>query len=163
VNETRNFRDRVQGELEHMAAARIDVFDRNYRPLAGTNPPKFKVRWGDEFTRRCQRMLEESLERARGAVFAVAVNSDSYLSAHNTRFSKPLTGDPERDLVGNRTCRKFERPPEVRAARNAEPMLLQTYLRDTGEVLCDHAMPILVNDSHWRNVRIGATDRKRVE
>ena len=156
VNETRTFRDRVQGELEQMAAARIDVFDRNYRPVAGTNPAKFKVSWGDEFTRRCQRILDESLERARGAVFAVAVNTDSYLSAHNTRFSKPLTGDPEKDLVGNRTCRKFERPPEVRAARNAEPMLLQTYLRDTGEVLCDIAMPILVNGRHWGNVRIGA-------
>ena len=156
VNETRNFRDRVQGELEQMAAARIDVFDRNYRPVAGTNPPKFKVSWGDEFTRRCQRVLDESLERARGAVFAVAVNTDSYLSAHNTRFSKPLTGDPEKDLVGNRSCRKFERPPEVRAARNAEPMLLQTYLRDTGEVLCDIAMPIMVGGRHWGNVRIGA-------
>ena len=156
VNETRTFRDRVQGELEHMAAARIDVFDRNYRPVAGTNPAKFKVSWGDEFTRRCQRILDESLERARGAVFAVAVNTDSYLSAHNTRFSKPLTGDPEKDLVGNRTCRKFERPPEVRAARNAEPMLLQTYVRDPGEVLCDIAMPIMVGGRHWGNVRIGA-------
>ncbi len=156
VNETRSFRDRVQGELEQMAAARVDVFDRNYRPMPGTNPPKFKVSWGDEFTRRCQRILDESLERARGAVFAVAVNTDSYLSAHNTRFSKPLTGDPEKDLVGNRSCRKFERPPELRAARNAEPMLLQTYLRDTGEVLCDIAMPIMVGGRQWGNVRIGA-------
>ena len=156
VNETRSFRDRVQAELEQMAAARIDVFDRNYRPVPGTNPPKFKVGWGDEFTRRCQRILDESLEAARGAVFAVAVNTDSYLSAHNTRFSKPLTGDPAKDLLGNRTCRKFERPPELRAARNTEPMLLQTYLRDTGEVLCDIAMPVVVNGRHWGNVRIGA-------
>jgi methyl-accepting chemotaxis protein len=156
VNETRRFRDGIQAELEQMAAARIDVFDRSYRPMPGTNPPKFKVSWGDEFTRRCQRVLDDSLERASGATFAVAVNTDSYLSAHNTRFSKPLTGDPEKDLVGNRTCRKFERPPELRAARNTEPMLLQTYLRDTGEVLCDIAMPIMVNGRHWGNVRIGA-------
>ncbi len=156
VNETRAFRDSVQAELCAMAEARIDVFDRNYRPISGTNPPKFKVVWGEEFARRCQRILDNTLERARGAVFAVAVNTDSYLSAHNTRFSKPLTGDPEKDLVGNRTCRKFERPPELRAARNAEPMLLQTYLRDTGEVLCDIAMPISVNGRHWGNVRLGA-------
>ena len=155
VNETRVFRDRVQAELCAMAEGRVDVFDRNYRPVGGTNPPKFKVAWGDEFTRRCQRILDESLERAGGAVFAVAVNADSYLSAHNTRFSKPLTGDPEKDLVGNRTCRKFERPPELRAARNTEPMLLQTYLRDTGEVLCDIAMPIMVSGRHWGNVRVG--------
>jgi len=155
VNETRSFRDRIQGELEQMAAARIDVFDRNYRPMAGTNPPKFKVSWGDEFTRRCQRMLDETTERARGAAFAVAVNTDGYLCAHNARYSKPLTGDPEKDLLGNRTCRKFENPSELRAARNTEPVLLQTYLRDTGEVLCDLAMPILIGGRHWGNVRVG--------
>ena len=154
VNETRGFRDRVQAELEQMAA-RLDVFDRNYRPVPGSNPPKFRVAWGDEFTRRCQHLLDESLERARGAVFAVAVNADGYLSAHNTRYSRPLTGDPAKDLVGNRTCRKFENPAELRAARNTEPMLLQTYLRDTGEVLCDLAMPIVVAGRHWGNVRVG--------
>ena len=154
VNETRGFRDRVQAELEQMAA-RLDVFDRNYRPVPGSNPPKFRVAWGDEFTRRCQHLLDESLERARGAVFAVAVNADGYLSTHNTRYSRPLTGDPAKDLVGNRTCRKFENPAELRAARNTEPMLLQTYLRDTGEVLCDLAMPIVVAGRHWGNVRVG--------
>ena len=68
---------------------------------------------------------------------------------------KPLTGDPEKDLLGNRTCRKFENPSELRAARNTEPVLLQTYLRDTGEVLCDLAMPILIGGRHWGNVRVG--------
>ena len=155
VNETRGFRDGVQAELEQMAAARVDVFDRTYRPVPGSNPPKFRVAWGEEFTRRCQRLLDESLERARGAVFAVAVNTDGYLSAHNSRYSQPLTGDPAKDLVGNRTCRKFENPAELRAARNTEPMLLQTYLRDTGEVLCDLAMPIVIGGRHWGNVRVG--------
>ncbi|WP_415258381.1 methyl-accepting chemotaxis protein [Thauera phenylacetica] len=155
VNEARSFRDRVQAELEQMAAAHVDVFDRNYRPVPGSNPAKFRVAWGEEFTRRCQHLLDDSLERARGAVFAVAVNADGYLSAHNSRYSRPLTGDPARDLLGNRTCRKFENPAELRAARNTEPMLLQTYLRDTGEVLCDLAMPIVVGGRHWGNVRVG--------
>jgi methyl-accepting chemotaxis protein len=163
VNETRSFRDRIQAELEQMAAARIEVFDRNYQAVPGSNPPKFKLRWGDEFTRRCQRMLDESMERARGSVFAVAVNTDGYLSAHNARYSKPLTGDPEKDLVGNRTCRKFENPSELRAARNTEPMLLQTYLRDTGEVLCDLAMPIMVGGRHWGNVRVGMPAEALIE
>jgi methyl-accepting chemotaxis protein len=163
VNETRVFRDRIQAELEQMEAARIEVFDRNYQAVPGSNPPKFKLRWGDEFTRRCQRMLDESMERARGSVFAVAVNTDGYLSAHNARYSKPLTGDPEKDLVGNRTCRKFENPSELRAARNTQPMLLQTYLRDTGEVLCDLAMPIMIGGRHWGNVRVGMPAEALIE
>ena len=155
VDQARVFRDRIQEQLEQMAANRVDVFDRRYAPMPGTNPPKFKVSWGEEFTRRCQSILDDSLNATRGAAFAVAVNTDSYLSTHNSKFSKPLTGNYEADLVGNRTCRKFERPPELRAARNTEPMLLQTYLRDTGEILCDIAMPIMIGGRHWGNARIG--------
>jgi methyl-accepting chemotaxis protein len=46
-------------------------------------------------------------------------------------------------------------PTELRAARNTETLLLQTYLRDTGEVLCDIAMPIYLGGKHWGNVRVG--------
>lgn len=155
VDQARVFRDRVQAQLEEMARAGVDVFDRRYQPIANTNPPKFKVSWGEEYGRRCQQVLEACLAGIPGCAFAVAVNTDSYLAAHNLKFSKPLTGDPEKDLVGNRTCRKFEKPSELRAARNSEPMLLQTYLRDTGEILCDIAMPINIAGRHWGNVRVG--------
>lgn len=155
VDRTRAFRDLIQRQLEEMAQGGLDVFDRRYVPVAGTDPQKYKVAWGDEFTRRCQQSLEDCLAAVPGGVFAVALNQDSYLSTHNLKFSKPLTGNREVDLVGNRTCRKFESPAELRAARNTSPMLLQTYLRDTGEVLCDLAMPIEVGGRVWGNVRVG--------
>ncbi len=155
VEQARRFRGRVQEQLEHMAQHGADIFDRRYQPIPNTNPPKFRVSWGAEFSQRCQAILDDSLATTRGATYAVAVNSDSYLSAHNTQFSRPLTGNYEQDLLGNRTCRKFERPPELRAARNTEPLLLQTYLRDTGEILCDIAMPLSVGGRHWGNIRIG--------
>ena len=155
VNEAHTFRDLIQQQLEEMVANRIDVFDRRYQPIPNTNPQKFKVSWGDEYGRRCQALLDDTLGKIKGAVYACGVNTDSYLSAHNSKYSKPLTGDYDVDLIGNRTCRKFEAPAELRAARNAAPMLLQTFLRDTGEVLCDIAMPIHVGGRHWGNVRVG--------
>lgn len=155
VDRTRRFRDQIERELEAMAAAGVDVFARRYEPLANTQPPKYRTVWGDEFTRRCQPLLDQTLESTPGAVFAVALNLDSYLSAHNSCFSRPLTGDYEQDLVGNRSCRKFEQPSELRAARNSAPLLLQTYLRDTGEILCDVAMPLKVAGKLWGNVRVG--------
>jgi methyl-accepting chemotaxis protein len=155
VNEAHAFRNTIQQVLEDMAASRIDVFDRHYQPIPNTNPQKYKVSWGDEYGRRCQALLDETVGRIKGAAYAVALNTDGYLSAHNSKFSKPLTGDYETDLVGNRTCRKFEGVAELRAARNTSPMLLQTYMRDTGEVLCDIAMPIHVGGKHWGNVRVG--------
>jgi methyl-accepting chemotaxis protein len=155
VDKSRLLRDAVQAQLVEMQRAGIDVFDRNYIPFGNCTPPKFKVAWGDEFARRCQQLLETCLADVPSCAYAVAVNTDGYLSAHNLKFSKPLTGDQAVDLVGNRTCRKFENPGELRAAKNTLPVLVRTYVRDTGELLCDIALPIEVAGRLWGNVRVG--------
>ena len=155
IDKSRELRDAVQAQLEEMHSRGIDVFDRNYQPFGNCLPPKFKVTWGDEYARRCQQLLEDCLGVVPGCGYAVAVNTDGYLSAHNLKFSKPLTGDNAVDLAGNRTCRKFENPGELRAAKNTLPVLVRTYIRDTGELLCDIALPIHVGGRHWGNVRVG--------
>jgi methyl-accepting chemotaxis protein len=157
VSRTRQFRDELQSALDDMARSGIDVFDRRYQPFGNNKPQKYRVAWSDEFTRRCQPLLESCLEAIPGCAYAVGVNTDGYLSCHNRRFSKPLTGNDAADLVGNRCNRKFDNPGELRAASNAQPMLLRTYLRDTGEILCDIAMPIRIGDRLWGNVRVGLT------
>jgi methyl-accepting chemotaxis protein len=157
VDKVRGFRDRLQTELTDMARKGINVFDTHYVPVGNSKPPKYRVAWGEEFTRRCQSMLEECLNAIPGCAYAVGVNTDGYLSAHNLKFSKPMTGNDAVDLVGNRTCRKFENPGELRAAKNSKALLVRTYLRDTGEVLCDIAMPILIDGRLWGNVRVGMT------
>lgn len=77
------------------------------------------------------------------------------MPSHHLKFARPLTGDPEIDKVQNRTKRIFDDPTGVRAARNTTPFLLQTYLRDTGEILNDMSTPIIINGRHWGVVRVG--------
>lgn len=155
VDVARHFRDALQAKLEDMKRRGIDVFDRNYRPIPGTNPQKYSVGYESAYMQECQQLLDDALTKVTGGSYAVAVDTNGYLTAHNGRYSKPMTGDYQSDLVGNRTRRKFEAPTELRAARNTQSMLLQTFLRDTGELLCDMAMPIYVGGQHWGNVRVG--------
>lgn len=155
VDEARKFRDVLQAQLESMYKRGINVMDRNYRPIANTNPQKFNVSYDEVYIRECQDLLETALATIKGSVYAVGVDINGYLTAHNLKFSKPLTGDYQTDLIGNRTRRKFEAPTEIRAARNTAPMLLQTYIRDTGELMCDISMPIHIAGTHWGNIRVG--------
>ncbi|CDZ95116.1 methyl-accepting chemotaxis protein [Pseudomonas saudiphocaensis] len=157
VDKTRIMRDTIQAELLEMSRQGIDIFDRNYQPFGNTVPPKFKLAWSDEFVRRCQHYLDITLNAIPACSYAVAVNTDGYLSAHNAKFSQPLTGDDAIDLVGNRCYRKFDSPGELEAAKNTAPLLVRTYLRDTGEVLCYLAMPIYISGRHWGNVRVGCS------
>jgi methyl-accepting chemotaxis protein len=157
VDVVRHFRDELQTALERIHARGVEVFDRNYVPFGTTRPQKYHVKYEDAYVTECQAILEKALGELKGGVYAVGVDINGYLTAHNLKFSKPLTGDDAVDLVGNRTRRKFEAPTELRAARNETPMLLQTYIRDTGELMCDLSMPIVVGGRHWGNVRVGCS------
>ncbi|OYW96436.1 MAG: methyl-accepting chemotaxis protein [Pseudomonadales bacterium 32-61-5] len=157
VAKTRELRDALQAELIEMSREGIDVFDRNYKPFGNCIPPKHKLAWSEAFVQRCQKHLEAGMAATPGCNYAVGVNVDGYLSAHNLKFSKPLTGDQAVDLVGNRCYRKFENPGELRAAKNTTPLLVRTYIRDTGELLCDLAMPIYIGGRHWGNTRVGCS------
>jgi len=49
----------------------------------------------------------------------------------------------------------FNDPVGAKGAKNQKPSLFQTYVRDTGEILADLTMPIMINGRHWGGVRIG--------
>jgi methyl-accepting chemotaxis protein len=88
-------------------------------------------------------------------VYALAQNSDGYAPTHNRDFSQPATGEYEHDLKFCRDKRIFNDPVGSRLSKNLESVLLQTYMRDTGEILCDLSMPIMIEGRHWGAIRIG--------
>ena len=132
-----------------------DLFDRSYQPIAGTNPPKFTTRF-DRFTDETLPAIQEPiLEEHATVAYAGAVDDRGYFPTHNRRFSRPLTGDYDFDLANNRTKRIFGDRTGSRCGSNTQPFLLQTYKRDTGEVMHDVSVPIYVFGRHWGGFRIG--------
>ncbi|MFP4079494.1 MAG: methyl-accepting chemotaxis protein [Ectothiorhodospira sp.] len=132
-----------------------DLFDRDYQPIPDTDPVKYKTRF-DDFTDRVLPPIQEPiLERHPFVAFAGAVDDKGYFPTHNRRYSQPLTGDRDRDLAGNRTKRIFNDRTGSRCGSHEKPYLLQTYKRDTGEVMHDLSVPIHVKGRHWGGFRIG--------
>jgi methyl-accepting chemotaxis protein len=148
-----SFRDEVQRELQALADSGIDVFDKGYREIQNTKPQKFSTRYDDAVHQRVHPIMQRYLKEIPSCIFCLPLTADSYAPTHNR--CDPLTGDYERDLVGNRAKRFFTSGTEKRAAANTDPVLLQTYLRDTGEILSDLAFPLMVGGKHWGNVRVG--------
>ena len=151
----REFRDAIQQKLSELAKRGVNIWDQSYQPIPNTNPQKYSVSYLGDFEREVQPMFEAALGRLKGGMYAIVIDSKAYIGIHNLKFSKPLTGDYQTDLVGNRTRRIWTDPTGQRAARNTEPMLLQTYARDTGEILSEINLPIVVDGRPWGNVRIG--------
>jgi len=138
------------GEISEAA-----LFDRTYRPVPNTNPQKHTTAF-DAFT---DRVLPEVQERLLATLpqlaYAGAVDNNGYFPTHNRKFSQPLTGDYDTDLVNNRTKRIFNDRTGARCGSNTRAFLLQTYKRDTGEVMHDLSVPIHVRGRHWGGFRVG--------
>lgn len=139
-----------KGELNQQA-----LFSKDYQPISGTNPQKFSTSY-DSFTDKAFPAIQEAvLEKYDEVMFTGAVDTNGYFPTHNKKFSQPLSGDYDKDLVNNRTKRIFDDPTGRRCGAHEDSFLLQTYKRDTGEILHDLSVPIYVKGKHWGGFRMG--------
>jgi methyl-accepting chemotaxis protein len=152
---TEEYRDRIASYLSEQLDQGVNVFDRQYQPIRGTQPQKYRTSYDQKIESRLQDLFEELMQRVDGCAFAIAVDTNGYAPTHIKKASRPLTGDPAVDLLQSRDKRMFNKPTELRAASNTGPTLMQTYLRDTGEVLVDLSMPIMLGGRHWGALRVG--------
>ena len=150
-----HYRDLCAQRLATLAGRGVNVFDQNYRPIPGTEPQKYSTTYDRECERELQPLYDRLVEETRGGAFALAIDTRTYAPTHNSRYSKPLTGDRAVDLLASRDKRMFTDVTGRRAAASRARFLLQTYRRDTGEILNDLSMPIEIDGRHWGALRFG--------
>jgi methyl-accepting chemotaxis protein len=144
-----------EAAIDKHQISEADLFDRNYEPIAHTKPQKYHTKF-DRFTDKVLPPVQEAILAEHPFIlFAGAVDDKGYFPTHNLRYAKALTGDYQTDLVNNRTKRIFSDRTGSRCGSSQEPFLLQTYKRDTGEVIHDLSSPIFVRGRHWGGFRIG--------
>jgi len=131
-----------------------DIFDTNYVPIPNTDPQKYTTKY-DAYLDKTIREIQDEYLKDEQVVFAVLVDRNGYLPTHNSKYTLPLTGDKEKDKLGNRTKRLFNDPVGIAAAKNQQELLKQVYARDTGEKMWDISAPVYVKGKHWGGFRIG--------
>lgn len=137
-----------------------DVLEPSYEEIKGFDfgdNPRYHTRY-DFYTDRTVVGFEDAL-LAGSSDFLYAVGGDinGYTPTHDSKFQRPLTGDRAKDLSGNRGKRKFWTKVHQAAARNLEPVLVQDYLRDTGESAWDVSSPIFVKGRHFGAFRVAVS------
>lgn len=131
------------------------LFDNTRTPIPDTRPPKFSSAF-DQFTDQQLPPVQEQVKDSHeSVVFAIATAQDGYVPTHNRDFAHAPTGNPEVDLVKSRSKRMFNDRTGARCGNHTEDMLLQTYRRDTGEIMHDLSVPVFVNGRHWGGFRVG--------
>lgn len=144
-------RDRIQKEINALAAAGVDMFDRNHREIPGTNPQKFDVAYAKRFQQACQHLIDEWAREQDGALYCLPLDNKGYVAIHRSELSHAPTGDPEVDLQKSRHMRFFQSRDIPHMGR----FKLQSYIRDTGEVMFNLSVPIEVEGRYWGGLFIG--------
>lgn len=132
------------------------LFNPDYKPVPGTEPIKYRTAF-DSWTDKNLPALQEPLRQAfpGGLSYAIVFDNKGYVPTHNDAYAHEQTGDPAVDLVKSRSKRIFKDPTGSRCAKNTGELLVQTYKRDTGEVVHDLSVPIMLNGKHWGGFRVG--------
>jgi methyl-accepting chemotaxis protein len=140
------------------ALSMADLFDENYRPISGTNPPQHSTRFNDIADRLFPQVQEHMLALSDKVIFCIAVDRNGYVSTHNKKYCTPQRGDLAWDTANSRYRRIFNDRTGLAAGRNQRPFLLQTYRRDMGGgnfiVMKEAAAPIAVDGRHWGGIRL---------
>lgn len=139
-----------------------DAMDREYVKIPGIEPAKYHTKY-DAYLDKALLVFIDEYIKDESVKYAVAADINGYVPTHNSIYQKPITGDAEKDLTGNRTKRVFNDPVGIAAAKNAEVGFRQVYKRDTGETMWDVSTPIFVKGQQWGGFRIGMSIIKITE
>jgi HAMP domain-containing protein len=133
-----------------------DVFDTKYEEIKGYNfngKPRYHTKYDFYTDRVVVSFLDRFLE-GEEVMAAVGADINGYIPTHTTKGMRPFTGNKEKDLAGNRAKTLATYDVAKRAGVNEEPILVQEYLRDTGERSWDVSSPIFVKGKHWGAFRM---------
>lgn len=144
------YRDDIQNTLEKMAEKGVNIFDENIVAIKNTKPQKYDVSYRSVFKSEAQSKIDNILKKIPQLIYSVPVTKKGYLPVHHSELSREMTGNADSDLKYSRHMRVyFGTQAEKKRAQNKKPVLLQTLLRDTGEVFNDISIPIFVKGQHW--------------
>ncbi len=152
----RQRRDEMAKIMEELLDQGINVFDTQYQAVDNTNPPKFHTQYHQPLTAAIQALVVDYRNQYPGIAYHMPVDINGFLPVHYPETSEEPNGDYEHDLNKSRHCRFFmDTETEKRRVKSTTPFILQTYLRDNGDVLFDISLPIYIQGRHWGCLAMG--------
>ncbi len=153
----RHWAQQTADAMTALASRGVNLFDQKYQRInPGQKPEKFNVSYVDAFEKTLQTLFDSFIAERPEFIYTIAVDTNGYAPAHHKKVSATLTGNFAVDNLKSRHRRIFNgNRAEVRRANHNEPFLLQTFIRDTGEVLNDLSIPLHINGRHWGSLIMG--------
>jgi methyl-accepting chemotaxis protein len=155
--------DTVAGAVEAAIASNIlpsdAVFDTDYRPVAGSNPPQFETRFCATADQIVQPLLDAVVASDERITGAVITDMTGYLPTHISARSLPQRpDDPAWNALNCRNKCNFMDDATARAIASDADFMLTTYRQNLGvhgyRTVKNVFVPLYFGGKRWGNLEV---------
>ena len=137
-----------------------DVFDQNYRPREGSNPPQFDTRFCDHADRLVQPILDAATNADQRIIGCAVGDMNGYLPTHMSTRSQPQGPDP---VWNDAHCRnrRIMIDDQTRFALKSPDPTLMTYSMERGDeriAVKNIYNPLVIKGRRWGNLECAYRD-----
>jgi len=145
--------DRTQAGIASAEISMAALFDRDYEPIPGSNPPRFRTALSDWADANWQPLLDEVKARDGRILAAACTNTDGFLPTHLSERSLSPTGDVPYDTKYCRNGRMILEPIDRKAKGSTAPYMMAVY-RQEGDgtqynVVRNVYIPLIIEGRRW--------------
>lgn len=153
----------IEGGIARGEISVDDVFDTDYRPVAGTNPEQHTVRFCDFADRHIRPILDRVTREVDMSIGGVISDMTGYLPTHLTLRSQPQGPDPEWNNTWSRNRRQMGLDDATRrAVESTAPAMLNCYRMTLGHgdflPLKTVFVPLWFQGRRWGNYEFAYVD-----
>lgn len=151
----------IERGIDRGDIALADVFDRDYQPIAGTNPQQFRTRFCDYADQHVQPIIDQIKAGDPRVIGCTIGDMNGYLPTHLSERSKPQGSDPVWNDANCRNRRILIDDQTRFALKSDNPATLMTYrmtLGDKGIAVKNVYVPLRVRGQRWGNFELAYRD-----
>ena len=134
------------------------LFDTDYRPIRGSNPPRFDTALNAFADVAWRAALDEIIDSMPGIVSTAATDVNGYLPTHTTQYSRAPTGDPVHDAAYCRNRRIFSDATDAIAKASTKPFHIAVFRREREDggytVVRNVYVPMVIRGRRWGDLEI---------
>lgn len=149
---------RAEAAIESGELQLAELFDEEYVPIEGSNPPRFSTRLMPWAQANWRPLLDRVCDSDARIVAAVCLDRNGFLPTHMSESSQEPTGDPAHDGKYCRHGRRYVTPLNAKAAEFDGDYMMAVY-RFEGQgsaynVVRSVYCPVVVAGKRWGGFRI---------
>ena len=149
----------TEAALADRSLSPSQLFDQNYLPINGSNPPRYRTTLTDWADMHWRAILDEIMDFDPRILSCAFSDTKGYLPTHATAYSRVPTGELAHDTRYCRNGRILFGGSDAQAKISEEPFFLAVYRRDADgqryDVVRNVYVPFVVQGRRWGDLEIG--------